>query len=141
MWDDLTPYLVGTGPAVIVLDNDQTPNNIINAPLGGSVQVDWSFNGPSSGILPQLTFTVTVYADPVGPGTNVVAGSATVGPNDPGPNYTVNIPLETGNPAAPNFLAPDAYRLTTLITTVLGGVSFNIAGFVDGPIIQVRPGP
>jgi hypothetical protein len=141
MWDDLSPFLVGTGPTATVLDPDGTPNNILDAPQGGSVQVDWSFNGASSGILPLLTFTVALYADPVGPGTNVVAGSATVGPGNPGPNYSVNIPLVTNNPAAPNFLAPDAYRLTTLITTVLGGSSFNIAGFVDGPIIQVRPGP
>jgi hypothetical protein len=51
--------------------------------------------------------------------------------------YSVNFPI------APNSLNPDAYRLTTVITSIEAstGGSLPIAGFVDGPIIQVRPGP
>lgn len=135
MWDDLSPFLVGTGPASTVLDPDGTPNNILDAPLGGSVKVDWSFAGPVSWVLGSLRFTVTLYADPVGPGANMVVGSPTV--TGPGPNYTVTIPVPGGS------LTPDAYRLTTLITAVFipTGAQTNIAGFIDGPIIQVRPGP
>jgi hypothetical protein len=104
--------------------------------LGGSVQVDWSFSGAASALLSDIQFTVTVYADPVGPGSNTVVGSP-VNVTGTGPAYTMIIPI------APNSLAPNVYRLTTVITTIelSAGSSLPIAGFVDGPIIQVRPGP
>ncbi len=133
MWDDLTPFLVGAGPTATVLDPDGTPNNILDTALGGSVQVDWSFTGTASAFLPAITFTVSLFADPVGPGANLQLGAVPV--TGAGPAFTTTIPV-TG-------LAPDAYRLTTLITAVVTatGGSLPIAGFVDGPIIQVRPGP
>jgi hypothetical protein len=46
MWDDFQPFLVGSGPTSTVLDPDLNPNNILEAALGGSVKVDWSFAGP-----------------------------------------------------------------------------------------------
>jgi hypothetical protein len=136
MWDDLSPFLVGSGPTATVLDPDGTPNNILDTLRGGSVRVGWSFSGSASAFLAAMRFTVTLYADPVGPAPNIVVGTVAVGPGNPGPAYQVTIPVPPG-------YAPDAYRLTTLITTVLAptGQSLPIAGFIDGPIIQVRPGP
>jgi len=143
MWDDLTPFLVGAGPTSTVLDPDGTPNNILDTAVGGSVQVDWSFSGSATGFLVVVNFIVDLYADPVGPGMNIqvgenqVLGSAPLPSPPAAPNsYSTSFPIAPG-------MAPGAYRLTTLVTTVLTGTTTTlpIAGFVDGPIIQVRPGP
>ncbi len=146
MWDDFSPFLAGTGPTATVLDPDGTPNHILDFPMGGSVQVDWSFSGMATNILPALRFAVSLYADPVGPGANTLVGGAPVTvlgsatlPSPPNPpwSYRATIPI------APSSLPVGAYRLTTLITTVVTATngSVPIAGFIDGPIIQVRPGP
>jgi hypothetical protein len=132
MWDDLSPFLTGAGPTATILDPDGTPNNILDVTLGGSITVEWSFSGAAVGFLAVTDFDVQVFADPVGAGSNVSVGE--VSDVGPGPAYSVSLPINLG---------VGAYRLTTLITsTVAGtGVSLPIAGFVDGPIIQIRPGP
>lgn len=146
MWDDLSPYLVATGPTSTVLDPDGTSNHILDFPKGGSVQVDWSLSGGLVGIAVALEFTVSLYADPVGPGSNSLVGGAPIVvtaplPAPPAWHYRATFTI------APSSLPVGAYRLTALITTVIKlpppslPVQMPIAGFVDGPIIQVRPGP
>jgi hypothetical protein len=135
MFDDIPGFLDGTGPTTTVFDNDGTPNNILDATLGGAVEVDWQFAGSLSAILGDVEFTATLVADPVSVDPKLVLGSISV--IDASGNYSVTFPI------APNSLNPDAYRLTVVITSieVSSGGSLPIAGFVDGPIIQVRPGP
>ena len=141
MWDDLGTVLTGAGPTATVQDPDGTPNNILDVADGGAVEVAWSFKGTALGFLDLAEFTVQLWADPVGLGTNHLVGqvlvAGTLAPvTPPGPKgYAANIAI------APNSLAIGAYRLTTLITCTNGGVSVPVAGFVDGLIIQVRPGP
>lgn len=134
-FDDIPGFLDGDGPHTKVLDNDGTPNHILDAVLGGSVEVDWTFTGSLSAILGDVEFTVTLVADPVSVDPKLVLGTTSV--VDASGNYSVSFPI------APNSLNPDAYRLTALITSVevSSGGSLPIAGFHDGPIIQVRPGP
>lgn len=133
MWDDIPGFLTGTGPTATVLDPDGTPNWILDAAQGGSVQVDWTFSGSLSAILGDVQFTVTLVADPVSVNPKLVLGTATV--TNASGNYSVTFTI------APNSLNPDAYRLTTVITSIetSTGGSLPIAGFVDGPIIQIRP--
>jgi hypothetical protein len=135
MFDDIPGFLDGTGPSTTVFDNDNTPNNILDATLGGSVEVDWQFSGSLSAILGDVEFTATLVADPVSVDPKLVLGSISV--VDASGNYSVTFTI------APNSLNPDAYRLTVVITSIetSTGGSLPIAGFVDGPIIQVRPGP
>jgi hypothetical protein len=132
-FDDIPGFLDGTGPSTTVLDNDNTPNNILAASLGGFVEVDWQFTGSLSPILGDVEFTVTLVADPVSVDPKLVLGTTSV--IDASGNYSVTFTI------APNSLNPDAYRLTAVITSieVSSGGSLPIAGFVDGPIIQVRP--
>jgi hypothetical protein len=129
MWDDFSPFITGTGPTSTVLDADLNPNNILDGTLANSVRVDWAFSGPGAMFLGPTTFTASLYADPVGPGANVLVGSVAVPGSGP---YTASIPV------APGSLAAGAYRLTALVTNALGATPTPIAGFVDGPIIQVR---
>jgi len=51
MFDDIPGFLDGTGPTTTVLDPDGTPNNILDADVGGAIQVDWTFTGSLSAIL------------------------------------------------------------------------------------------
>jgi hypothetical protein len=142
MWDDLAPVIVGAGPTHTVTDPDGTPNNILDVTLGGSITINWSFSGTAIGLLDLAEFSVQVWADPVGLGTNTLVGGAPV--TVPG-TVTVTPPASQGYQAvitiAPGSLPVGAYRLTTLITCSEGGVSVPIAGFVEGPILQVRPAP
>jgi hypothetical protein len=130
MWDDFSPFIHGDGPTSTVLDPDLNPNNILERGKGGTVRVDWAISGPGANLLAGTQFVVSLYADPVGPNPNVMVGSA----NAPGAGpYTASISI------APNSLNPDAYRLTALVTHLNAvGQPTNLAGFVDGPIIQVR---
>ena len=135
MWDDIPGFLTGTGPSSTVLDPDGTPNNIIDAARGGSVEVDWTFAGSLSAILGDVQFTVTLVADPVSTNPKLVLGTATV--TNASGVYSVSFPI------APFSLNPDAYRITTVLTSieVSSGGSLPLAGFDDGPIFQVSPGP
>jgi hypothetical protein len=143
MWDDSgNSFLKGTGPHTTVLDPDGTPNHIIDITIGATVDVQWSFGGPGLGSLDLAQFTVTLVADPVLPpppentviGVVVVPGTVTSVPPAP-TTYDASFTI------APNQLPVGAYRLTTLITCDEGGVSVAVAGFHDGPIIQIRPAP
>jgi len=141
MWDDSGNFfLVGAGPTATVLDPDNTPNNVLDVLQGGSFQVNWSFSGPATPLLALAEFLVQLYADPVGPETNQLIGEVVVPGAGAGPYETI-IPIPTSTSPTPGILGVGAYRLTTLITSTEGGVSTPVAGFVDGPIIQVRPGP
>lgn len=140
MWDDMHPFLSAIpadGPTVTVLDPGVIPNHILDSALGGSVKVEWSFVGPSVYILDHIQFTVTLYADPVGTGSNQEVGkvASAIGR---GP-FSETIPIPPSD--QPGGLAAGVYRLTTLITSVDSdtGETANLAGFTDGPIIQVRP--
>lgn len=148
-WDDFAPFIVGQSLTTSVLDHDNTPNMILDVALGGSVQVDWTFAGPGMLLLGGMTFTVTTYADSVETPAVVslgpfnVLGTLPAGSPPAPANYSQSIPIPANptNASTPGLLQVGAWRLTTLITVTFGGGSVPIAGFVDGPIIQVRPAP
>jgi hypothetical protein len=131
MFDDIPGFLDATGPSTTVFDNDGTPNTILDATLGGSVEVSWSFTGSLSPFLGDVEFTVTLVADPISVDPKLVLGTTSV--IDASGNYSVTFPI--------SGLSPDAYRLTVLITSteVSSGGTLPIAGFEDGTLIQIRP--
>ncbi len=136
MWDDYPGGILhGTGPKTTVLDPDGTANHILDVAVGGTVEVSWTFTGTGIAMLASTQFSVTLVLDPVSINPKVVMGPTPI--VDATGNYSVPFPI------APFSLAEDAYRLTALITATdtTGGGSLPIAGFHDGPIIQVRPAP
>jgi hypothetical protein len=137
MWDDFQPFLVGSGPTSTVLDPDLNPNNILEAALGGSVRVDWSFAGPLTVFLPLTTFTVNIYAESVGPGPELMVGSVPVSGAAP---PTATVPIPAGSLPAQGPGVSGVYKLTAVITNFItsSGVPTPLAGFVEGPIVQVR---
>jgi hypothetical protein len=136
MWDDIGTAIHGDGPTLTVLDPGDNHNHILDEALGGKVTIDWTFVGLFVPLLHAVEFHVDLWADPVGadpkvkidgPGSTLVAGLGTFGPQ----NYQAVFPI------APNSLHVDAYRLTGLIRTFVGGLPIQMGGFVDGPVIQI----
>jgi hypothetical protein len=143
-WDDSgSAFLHGTGPTLAVLDPDGTPNNILDEPIGGTCIVSWSFSGGGRIFLDPTVFTVHLYAGAIGPGPDKLVGTAAV----PGTSHTVsglNWDFSAKIPITPGMLPPNGpgvsgvYRLTAVITNAVGGVRDVLAGFVDGPVIEMR---
>lgn len=141
MWQDLSPFLSGSGPDVTVLDSSGNPTIMLSAAAGGSLQVQWSFTGGAVALLGSIEFTATLYADPIGPAGTIQVDSTVVTPVTPTPTSgpvsyqpTITIP--------PNTLLADAVYIFTVIITVFeltagGSVQLPMAGFAEGPLIAV----
>jgi hypothetical protein len=138
-WDDLNPFLVGSGPTSTVLDPGANANTIIEHPLGATVTTDWSFTGLLTILLPNMQFAVSVYAESIGEGPEVLVGTVSVaGTAVPPPAQVAIAPASTLLlPPGPGISG--VYKLTTVVTSTLLGTPFPVAGFVEGPIVQVRP--
>ena len=142
-WDDSgNAFLQGTGPSTAVIDPDGTPNNILQENLGGSVKVDWAFSGPGRFFLTPTQFTVNLYAESIGPGPEKLVGTVNVpgSAHTAGPiwNFTANVTIPAGSLPANGPTASGVYRLTVLVNNSVGGVRDTLAGFVEGPVIEMR---
>lgn len=142
-WDDSgNAFLHGTGPMTTVMDPDGTPNNILQENLGGSVKVDWGFSGAGRFFLGPTQFTVNLYAESVGPGPETLVGTVNIAgtAHTAGPtwNYTATVTIPPGSLPANGPTASGVYRLTVLVNNSIGGVRDAVAGFVEGPIIEMR---
>jgi len=147
-WDDSgNAWLKGTDPTISVVDPDGTPNNILQKDLANSCTVSWSFTGGGSAFLNPSTFTVDLYAESIGPGPERRLGSVSVSGASPGHNYTVTIPIPPnslladgegglGIPVPPG--ASGVYKLVAVINNAVGGARDKLAGFAEGPIIEIR---
>jgi hypothetical protein len=143
-WDDSgNAFLHGTGPTTTVIDPDGTPNNILQENIGGSVRVDWGFSGAGRFFLTPTQFTINLYAESIGPGPERLVGSVTVAGSNhtAGPtwNFTGTVVIPPNSlPAANGPVSSGVYRLTVIITNSVGGVRTQLAGFVEGPVIEMR---
>jgi hypothetical protein len=142
-WDDSgNAFLHGTGPMTTVIDPDGTPNNILQENLGGSVKVDWGFSGAGRFFLTPTQFTVNLYAESIGPGPEKLVGTVNVpgSAHTAGPtwNFTANVAIPPSSLPASGPAASGVYRLTALVNNSVGGVRDAVAGFVEGPIIEMR---
>lgn len=129
--------LDGTITANVVVDPvGLAPNTIIQAEDPFFVHVTWAMTGAVAPFLGG-DWQLRVYAESIGGGFEGQLGA------------TVNIPMSAA-PALPlprnyhgdvsvagNTLPPGTYRLVTLINYTNGGVPLEMAGFQEGPIIQV----
>jgi hypothetical protein len=146
-WDDSgSAFLHGTGPTTTVIDPDGTPNNILEESIGGSVKVDWAFSGSGRFFLTPTLFTVNLYAESIGPGPEKLVGSVTVpgSAHTAGPTWNFSATIGIPPAPAPNSLPANGpgvsgvYRLTVVINNSIGGVKDSLAGFVEGPVIEMR---
>jgi hypothetical protein len=86
-----------------------------------------------------MQFAVSVYAESIGEGPEGLVGSVSVAGTGVPPPAPVPIPPGSTQLLPPGPGVSGVYKLTTVVTSTLLGTPFPVAGFVEGPIIQVRP--
>jgi hypothetical protein len=135
-----TPFPAVLSGNIVSLVTDPTapatPQTIIEKDAPWRVAVDWNLSGPLAPFMAG-EFTVKTYVEDI-------AGTTFDG--QIGPTMVVNL-----NEAAPtnnrqyhrDFIIPAAtvpvgvYRLTTILTYANLGVPMELAGFVEGPLVQI----
>ncbi len=110
------------------------PNHIIQEDDAWRVRVNWSLSGWAASFLGDVQYEVSAYADSLAGGFQGQIG--TMQPVAGGPlnlQAVIDVPNTAGG-----GLAAGAYRLTTLIICKdSGGTPLQMAGFLEGPVIQV----
>jgi len=132
-----------TPPGVLVT------SRIIRNDQSWGIKVDWEMHGNVVEFL-DAEFRVRVLLESMGPGTEydlpsagpVIVGTLSVTPTYPGGvptrTYTANIDLAPGSVEVGTYLVVTVIQMYERST----GNPTPIAGFVDGPMIQVfKPGP
>ncbi len=125
------------GSTVTDPDDPDTPQNIIEDDDDFHVIVHWAVQGPMAPFLAG-DFSVKVYQEAVAEG-NAMKGQ--IGP-------TMIVPVSDQPPSndreyqrdfdiTAGTLLPGVYRLTTILTYTNAGIPMELAGFSEGPLIQI----
>jgi hypothetical protein len=122
------------GDNIEVLEASGAPSNlVISNAATFRLGMYFELKGPMAAPLVAipLQYTVSYFAESIGAGADETL--ATIGPKTTSPNKLRYEESDTGATIGPGTLRPGVYRL--------GGVasfgSFPIAGFAEGPVIQV----
>ncbi len=135
---DGLPGLNGAVTGVILRDYDGNPNKVIDSQFPFDVKVEWNVGPANTATLLDGTWTVKAYAESMGPGPEVLIGSAAV-PANGGLIYTTTISVPSGTlpPDAPP--ASGVYKLVVVITyRNQRRVLTEIAAFSEGPLFMLR---
>ncbi|WP_329476578.1 hypothetical protein OG558_36205 [Kribbella sp. NBC_01510] len=135
---DGLPALDGAVTAVAIIDHDGNPNRVIDDQLPFDVTIDWTVQPPATAALLDGNWTVKVYAESMGPGPEVLIGTAVVAATG-GPAYSASINVPAGT--LPSDVPPDSgvYKLVVVITyrNTLN-VLTEMAAFSEGPMFLLR---
>jgi hypothetical protein len=139
--------LAGAGPDVRVLDPGGAPETIIDTDDTFTVQVRWSVEEPGAAVLGGR-WLVRAYAESIGPGQEQQLGQTrfiNVGNFTPiaGPpaarGYEANVAVPAGTLAAESATSSGVYKLAVIATHENpNGSATELAGFSEGPVIQMR---
>jgi hypothetical protein len=139
--------LAGAGPDVRVLDPGGAPETIIDTDDTFTVQVRWSVEEPGAAVLGGR-WLVRAYAESIGPGQEQQLGQTrfvNVGNVTPiaGPpaarGYEANVAVPAGTLAAESATSSGVYKLAVIVTHENpNGSATELAGFSEGPVIQMR---
>jgi hypothetical protein len=139
--------LAGDGPDVRVLDPGGAPETIIDTDDTFTIQVKWSVEEPGAAVLGGR-WLVRAYAESIGPGQEQQLGQirrVNVGNFTPivGPpaarGYEANVDVPAGTLDAESAASSGVYKLAVIVTHENpNGSPTELAGFSEGPIIQMR---
>jgi hypothetical protein len=137
---DVPTGLTTSGPTVEVYNAAGNVDRVLDTGESFSIQIDWAISGGSAPLLAG-TWTVRAFAESVGPGPEVLLGTASVALAGPlSFSATIPIPAPAGNqlPSGPPPIS-GVYKIVTVIThTNAFGAATEMAGFEEGPVIQMR---
>lgn len=119
-----------------VQDNSGAPTSVLEAGVPFRVETKWEIP-PLAALLLGGVWTVTTYAESIGPGPEIRIGSDTV-PLNGGTSYstTVTVPANT-LPNNPNPPTSGVYKLVTVLTHRNFGRTSDVAAIVDGPTARI----
>jgi hypothetical protein len=155
MQGDVTAVLVREPGGIVA----GLSNNVVDPNQAFDVRVDWTIFGGLvplwiAALDPTLTnpWSVDVYAESIGGGQEIRIGGAQVATNlftpDPDPAHilgrqytaTVTVPAGTLQEGNPGSNVSGVYKLAAVVflDSNLGVVGYDLAGFSEGPIIEVE---
>ena len=139
--------LAGAGPDVRVLDPGLAPETIIDTGDTFTIEVKWSVEEPGAAVLGGR-WLVRAYAESIGPGQEEqlgqtrrvnVANFVPIPGNPASRGYEANVDVPAGTLDAENATSSGVYKLAVIVTHENpNGSPTELAGFSDGPIIQMR---
>ena len=138
--------LAGAGPDVTVVDPGGAPETIIDTDDTFEIQVRWSVEEPGAAVLGGR-WLVRAYAESIGPGQETQLGQTrrvNVGNFQPifspaARGYEANVAVPAGTLDAETATSSGVYKLAVIVTHENpNGSPTELAGFSDGPIIQMR---
>jgi hypothetical protein len=127
-------------PQVFDPEGITPPTRIIQTDDRWEVMARWFIDGVGAAFLGG-DWTVRLFAEAMGPGTDKELAKAVIAldskPVAPPRQYThlFKIPAFDGDPV--NGLEPGVYKLVTVVNYSHLGVPLEMAGFREGPIIQI----
>lgn len=135
--------LDGSIVSVALLDPDSTPNTVLDRNLPFLVRVNWETHPLAPALALGGDWHVRAFVESVGPGPEmqigptvvVSAGAGVVVPPQKRYTATINVPPNTLPANAP---ASGIYKLVVVVTHINFGVKTEIAGFIEGPLFEVR---
>lgn len=137
---DGLPGLAGKIGAVVLVDNSVPANNVVDADNPFTVRISWEVTPAIVATVLDGTWTVDLYAESMGPGNEIKAGSVDV-PATGVTSYTASITVPAGVLPAESSPAPvsGVYKLVEVLTyrNTLGTKS-EIAAFSEGPTMLLR---
>jgi hypothetical protein len=137
---DGLPGLAGEIGAVVLIDNSIPANNVVDADQPFQVRVSWRVRPAVVATVLDGTWTVDLYAESMGPGSEIKAGSVNVAATGV-TTYTATITVPVGRLTTESNPAPTSgvYKLVEVLTyrNRLGTKS-EIAAFSEGPTFLLR---
>jgi hypothetical protein len=142
---EFPPAMSGSGPSLQVLDPGGAPNTIIKTTDAFTVRLRFAVDQPGASLLGGQ-WLVRAYAESVGPGQeqqigNTVAQNVSAGvPGGPPARleYTVDVNVPAGTLDDEGAASSGVYKLAAIVTHQNFGGPTVLAGFVEGPIVQLR---
>jgi hypothetical protein len=141
---EFPPPLSGSGPNVQVLDPGGAPNTIIQRGDTITIATEFAVNQPGASLLGG-DWQMRAYVESIGPGQEIQVGTATLpvsaGVPAVGPArlvYSLSVPVNSTLLSAENNNNSGVYKLVVVITHSNFGGPTVLAGFSEGPVIQVR---
>ena len=132
------PTLSGNVDPLVVTSTGPDPTMILSVNTTWYIRVNWYITGYIAAALGG-DWRVQAFLESMGPGfEGPVAGPVNLSLAVAAPATTRNYVLTLTVPANPLIVA-GAYKLVLTILHVNGGVSTQMAAFVEGPILQFIP--
>jgi hypothetical protein len=137
---DGLPGLAGEIGAVVLVDNSVPSNNVVDGDRPFQVRISWRVRPPVVATVLDGTWTVDLYAESMGPGVEIKAGTVNI-PATGVATYTATITVPAGRLNAESSPAPASgvYKLVEVLTYRNRlGTKTEIAAFSEGPTFLLR---